>query len=539
MTSPGDCVDFHPNPKRVIAPSAFWNIPPFSHDELFTGALCWLQILCGESAGPAMLRLVGGSDNRPNDPEPDDESTLIRRLSLAIALAIRQTIGGMESGTAIRSSGGVVAPVAGVVSLEPVDEMMARFAAEAALTLSAGYIQRLRTVVRLLCEHAGGAHPLEVKHSHIIAFFHALRSGAIKYDGKRTAACSGPTLRIYRANLRTFYQWAMRCEMIRADPTLHIPKPSGQSKAQRAFTLAQVAALIEAAERGEADPTAKCRQKRAKFYRFLAMTGCRIGEAEQLRWSDCNLHEAPPSIHIRPETNHARRARDIVLAPEDAAWLETLRGESEGRDVVLGPRPHSRVLPGDMKTAGVPRKDRLGRGGEWHCFRRFVGTEMARLGMNPKEAQLRLGHKDIETALTYYTDAENLEGMKAAVALADSLRGKLCKSVPETCVASDDLIESQRQQSTPMVETPTKTLISEARPGRSLAGACDHSGRGSVISGSLLSTLTGCSSVRPCVDAPPNGAQIPSQSAIDEAIRALALFVRAHTPEPGQMGGAA
>jgi integrase len=90
------------------------------------------------------------------------------------------------------------------------------------------------------------------------------------------------------------------------------------------------------------------------FYRFLADTGLRVGEAIELRWKDVDLGRRIVRVRRRyyrgrvgpPKSKYGRR--QLRLTPELAQVLWTLRRDA-GEDELVG-RP-SRVAASSSRTS--------------------------------------------------------------------------------------------------------------------------------------------------------------------------------------------
>ncbi len=151
------------------------------------------------------------------------------------------------------------------------------------------------------------------------------------------------------------------------------------------------------------------------FFRFLAQTGLRIGEAIELRWRDVDLGARTVQVRRRvyrgkvgpPKSKYGRRR--LRLTPELGRALWLLRGETKAGDdelvftVADGARVDasnlmSRVLKPAAVEAGLGewvREGRRLRAKTWvgfHSFRHTCATLLFRHGWNAVQVQRWLGH---------------------------------------------------------------------------------------------------------------------------------------------------
>jgi integrase len=164
------------------------------------------------------------------------------------------------------------------------------------------------------------------------------------------------------------------------------------------------------------------------FFRLLAMTGIRIGEATELRWKDVDLGAKRLRVRRRyyqgkvapPKSDNGRR--DIPLSAVLARELWTRQGRPEqliftnarggrvDRDWLW-----KNVLKPAAKQADVPWAG-------FHTFRHTCASVLFASGKNPKQVQMWLGHSDPGFTLRTYVhliddglgDADFLDAAKCA-----------------------------------------------------------------------------------------------------------------------------
>ena len=171
------------------------------------------------------------------------------------------------------------------------------------------------------------------------------------------------------------------------------------------------------------------------LYKTLLASGCRIGEALALEWSDIDLKKGTISIsktlNRYQETNTPKSKAGLREIDIDKATISLLKqykkrqqvqswqlGRSEG--IVFTPFTTKyayacllrKRLQGHFKNAGVPDIS-------FHGFRHTHATIMLYAGIEAKDLQYRLGHSNISMTLNTYVHATK-EGAKKAVSIFES-----------------------------------------------------------------------------------------------------------------------
>ena len=171
------------------------------------------------------------------------------------------------------------------------------------------------------------------------------------------------------------------------------------------------------------------------LYKTLLATGCRIGEALALAWSDIDLKKGIISIsktlNRYQETNTPKSKAGLREIDIDKATVSLLKqykkrqqvqswqlGRSEG--IVFTPFTTKyayacllrKRLQSHFKAAGVPDIS-------FHGFRHTHATIMLYAGIEAKDLQYRLGHSNISMTLNTYVHATK-EGAKKAVSIFEA-----------------------------------------------------------------------------------------------------------------------
>ena len=171
------------------------------------------------------------------------------------------------------------------------------------------------------------------------------------------------------------------------------------------------------------------------LYKTLLASGCRIGEALALEWSDIDLKKGTISIsktlNRYQETNTPKSKAGLREIDIDKATVSLLKqykkrqqvqswqlGRSEG--IVFTPFTTKyayacllrKRLQCHFKAAGVPDIS-------FHGFRHTHATIMLYAGIEAKDLQYRLGHSNISMTLNTYVHATK-EGAKKAVSIFEA-----------------------------------------------------------------------------------------------------------------------
>ena len=171
------------------------------------------------------------------------------------------------------------------------------------------------------------------------------------------------------------------------------------------------------------------------LYKTLLASGCRIGEALALEWSDIDLKKGIISIsktlNRYQETNTPKSKAGLREIDIDKATVSLLKqykkrqqvqswqlGRSEG--IVFTPFSTKyayacllrKRLQSHFKAAGVPDIS-------FHGFRHTHATIMLYAGIEAKDLQYRLGHSNISITLNTYVHATK-EGAKKAVSIFEA-----------------------------------------------------------------------------------------------------------------------
>ena len=315
----------------------------------------------------------------------------------AAAAKLRQIVVEAE-----RERAGIIAPRAQRdAAAAPLSELVSAYLVDLAARATEGHATESGARIRRIVEGAKWARIADVTPSAWVAY-------------RATLQRSAKTVKEYQTSLMAFLNWLVRVELIPVNPLAKVQPVKTRGKAvrkSRAFTQAEFAALVSVAP-----------WHRRIVYLFLGYTGARKNEARSLLWSDLNLGHSP-SVTFREERTKSAVKRVVPLKAELAAALrdmlqthgEVVRDAAGRTPLLVFPLfPSDDALHGDLKRAGVARKDGAGRVVHFHAFRKTFQTWGAVAGVGQRSAQEMLGHSDPSLTAGVYTDV-------AALALHDEV----------------------------------------------------------------------------------------------------------------------
>ena len=143
-------------------------------------------------------------------------------------------------------------------------------------------------------------------------------------------------------------------------------------------------------------------------------TGLRRSELSKLKWADLHLDETKPFALVRASTTKNSKSAPMALHPELVAILRVIKAESQPDELVFKKFPRIERFKRDLKKAGIPYQDALGRYADFHALRKTLGTNLARAGVPRRTAMSVMRHSDGKLTDKIYTD-ENLLGIETAI----------------------------------------------------------------------------------------------------------------------------
>ena len=216
---------------------------------------------------------------------------------------------------------------------------------------------------------------------------------------------SAKTSNDYLEAVRCFFNWLIKNGRFSSNPLLAVEKvktEGRQTRDRRAFSDDELKRLLAAS--GE----------RRTVYLMAAHTGLRRSELASLRWADLRLEDEKPHVIARASTTKNGKAARIRLHPELVAALRQSKGSSQPDEVVFRRVPRIERLRRDLKKAGIPYQDALGRFADFHSLRKTLGTNLAKSGVPRRTAKSLMRLSDSHLLDDIYTD-ENLLGPDTAI----------------------------------------------------------------------------------------------------------------------------
>src|SRR5207249_6481529 len=115
----------------------------------------------------------------------------------------------------------------------------------------------------------------------------------------------------FRANIHVLFSYATKRRMLDFNPVEHTTKPTLIDKSPEIFTVDELRALLQAANRVEPDTI--------PMLTIGAFAGLRDAEIKRLDWSEVDL--ARGHIEVKAAKAKSARRRIIPIQPNLAAWL--------------------------------------------------------------------------------------------------------------------------------------------------------------------------------------------------------------------------
>ena len=210
---------------------------------------------------------------------------------------------------------------------------------------------------------------------------------------------------------RCFFNWMVRNGRFGVNPLLAIEKVKvlkDKRRQRRAYSDEEMRRLL-----------AVVPMDRRAVYMMASQTGLRRSELAALQWGDLFLEDDPPVVKVRASTTKNGKQVTIRLRPELVTLLKELREEAAPVDLVFKRFPRIERFRRDLKLAGIPDMDELGRHSDFHSLRKTVGTNLAKAGVTRREVMDFMRLSDGRLADEIYTDINQLDTGAAVEVLPD------------------------------------------------------------------------------------------------------------------------
>lgn len=262
------------------------------------------------------------------------------------------------------------------------DRAVDLFLREHIRTTAKSYSYTLKGMV----EYIGPARPLaRVEPGDVIEYMQSIK--------ERPTVKSPATVNKHIKTIRTFFNWCVKSGLLTgSSPAMGLrrlrqKKEIGREKAMPEAVYEEVLAYARWTPRYHA------------LVLFLGDTGCRIGGAAGLRWSDINLEMRTALV-----TEKGEKTRPVFFGSETALALQRWRQQHTGEcgDYVFQ-RDGKQMTNGSLGQLfeRICRRA-VGKGWGPHSLRHRKGHQLADHRVAPSLAAKALGHSNVMTTMEFY-----------------------------------------------------------------------------------------------------------------------------------------
>jgi integrase len=371
--------------------------------------------------------------------------------------AARQVLAELER-KAERVRSGLISPSEARVAdhrSTPIGEHVAAYITSLeASEASPGHVAETRRILKAVLAGCGFATLADLERSAVEHWLNRRRQGGT----------SARTRNIDLTRLNSLVNWCVANGRLTTNPLRGIPKANEAAdprRRRRSMTEAELVRLLEVARmrplldastvrRGKrkGEVVAKLRpdvrqrlealgRERALIYKTLVLTGLRRGELASLTVGQLRLDGPLPYVELDAADEKNREGNGVPLRPDLAhdlkQWLDhklaAYRAEARRRGGPIParlpaetplfkvPKKLVPVLNGDLKAAGIPKRDERGRTLDVHALRTTFGTLLSKGGVPLRTAQAAMRHSDPSLTANVYTDPKLLDVAGALDAL--------------------------------------------------------------------------------------------------------------------------
>lgn len=208
----------------------------------------------------------------------------------------------------------------------------------------------------------------------------------------------------HQETLRAFLNFCCRMDWLEENPIARLPMtPVGQAgrrHRRRAFTVEEFQKLIAATP-----------EPRKTIYTIAAFSGLRRSELARITDNDFNSIDG--IWLLRANVTKNRKQEHLPMVPECRQTLRRHPAQPNGK--CFKSIPHVWTLRADMKRAGIERVAPDGRVLDFHSFRYFFCTLLAK-HLPIQQVRRLMRHQDIRLTMNLYDDlglAELTENVQA------------------------------------------------------------------------------------------------------------------------------
>lgn len=257
-----------------------------------------------------------------------------------------------------------------------------------------------------------------------IKIIEAFRHKLARHKNRTGKPASISTQRTDYAALTRLLDSAVDHGLLENNPCRSVKRPSRKNTLSsrdsaptraRAHSPEHVSLILDAAAGEQVEP----------LLRFVADTGCRIGEALALRWEDVDLAKAQARV-VRSKTRAGERV--VPLLPEVVQSLQAWRARQDGFKTQMGvgwANFDGLVFTTGVGTAidshnarrmlrllvvrvnrGLPGDQQISVERPWHTLRHSLASTLLNRGVPMPVVSQILGHANIGTTVDIYGHAE-------------------------------------------------------------------------------------------------------------------------------------
>lgn len=204
-----------------------------------------------------------------------------------------------------------------------------------------------------------------------------------------------------RSYLSAFFTWMYTEEMISKNPMAAIKPITYDEEIRREFSDVEIDRLKSA-----------CQTKRERaIIETLLATGVRVSELSEMKVGDIDYK----ALEVTVEHGKGGHKRTTYITPVAVAHLEAYfneRPEKEGVYLLYN-KNHDKLEAGGIRHSLKQIGKRAGvTNVHPHRFRRTFATRLAARGMDVREIQVLLGHRNLNTTMVYINNDK--ESVKAS-----------------------------------------------------------------------------------------------------------------------------
>ena len=221
------------------------------------------------------------------------------------------------------------------------------------------------------------------------------------------------TINHYLTAVKAFVRYLVDIDLLPGNPLKSIRKLNqevGQRKMRRAMTADEIERLLQATATRKYRTKGKT-EERTLVYRLLLGTGLRSTELSLLTPSQINFKDNRLTIEAAKTKN--KKADVLPLHPDLVRsvkeWVDLHSVQPHERIFHFDDHSIRRSFYGDLKAAGIERKDSGGRSVDVHSLRKTFGTMLARAGVPLTTVQRLMRHSTPLLTAKLYIDVDPID----------------------------------------------------------------------------------------------------------------------------------